>query len=229
MLTALSADTHMSKTTINSAEFLQRLLSGDHEAIVILWREGWKHMKWHYRVLNLSNVAEDLWSHAIAKLLEMEFVNFDPKKSALMTWVINVARRVAVDYKRKQNRELEASIENADQTYSLEFWRSEKKSGSSELRTLMKRALESLGQNERTIILQRFVEGLSFKLIAENFGISENTARVRVSRAKKKLKLEFERLCSRELRKRLIRSGRRHSRRAASQPPQKKAQVAQTY
>src|SRR5260370_4848897 len=119
MLTALSADTHMSKTTINSAEFLQRLLSGDHEAIVILWREGWKHMKWHYRVLNLSNVAEDLWSHAIAKLLEMEFVNFDPKKSALMTWVINVARRVAVDYKRKQNRELEASIENADQTYSL--------------------------------------------------------------------------------------------------------------
>lgn len=215
----------MADTIFNSEEFVERLRASDNEAWRLLLTEVQKCLSSYYKAIGLSYEADDLISKTIVKLLASKFIKYDRTQSSVLTWAVNTGKLVAREHFTKHMRQ-QKLLSEYEMMIVPETSPQEKKSGELRLRALMKRALESLSENEGLIISLRFVEGLSFELIAENLEISQNNARVRLTRARQKLRLEFERLCSRESRKRIDRSRRRHPDTPAPTPLGERPQIA---
>jgi RNA polymerase sigma factor (sigma-70 family) len=165
--------------------------------------------------------AEELWDKSVVKLFRGRFAKYDPNKSSLDWWVKNVARNVGVDEwrlrKRRQQRSLDyISLSETPRSEAAELSSEtcahiqgyctcpeEKEGGKSELGSLVGTALSLLSKSDQNVLWKRSVDKLPFDVIAESFGISETAARMRVSRALKRIKVEIERLCPREQRRRI--------------------------
>src|SRR5438552_8536061 len=89
-----------------------------------------------------------------------------------------VSRKVMRGERRRAARERQALEMNAlrdDSQVSL-----------SEIASILDEAIEQLGARDRASIVLRFFEQRDFRSVGEVLGISENTARMRVSRALEK-------------------------------------------
>lgn len=211
----------MSDSILNSHEFHESLRLGLDEAYVTLWREGSKQMVGYYIRKGFINEAEDLWSETHLKLLRTRCESFDPAKGSFEGWLFTVAKNVAVDLVRKLEQEQD-TIPFEDCGYpALHDPDEEEIGGPRYLEVLVKRAEASLGPNDRTILSLRIVESLSFDAISCELGISVPAAAMRVSRALERLRIEMERLSTRELPRRIGRCKRRNSGRAVSAECQK--------
>jgi RNA polymerase sigma-70 factor, ECF subfamily len=219
------AESIMADAIFNSEEFLGRLRALDNGAWRLLLTELRKRLKDYYKAIGLSYEADDLISKTIVRLLDSKFIKYDRTQSSVLTWAVNTGKLIAREHFTKHTRQ-QKLLSEYEMMIVPETSPQEKKSGESRLEALMKRALESLSKNEGLIISLRLVEGLSFELIAETLEISQNTARVRLTRARQKLTLEFERLCSRGSRKRIDRSRRRHPDTPAPTPLGERPQIA---
>ena len=229
----------MSNAIFNSAEFVERLRANDYEAWKEFLGKAGKRLEKYYEAIGLAHEAEDLTSKTFIRLIKSGLSNYQSEKSSILTWAVNTGKLVAREHFTKETRRRALELEYTEaleRESQVDYEKmidcnerpQKEKSGSLSRGKLMKRALGSLSENERIIIEKRFVEGLSFELIAENLEISQSNARVRLTRARKKLSLEFERLHSSELRKRNIRSGRRNTRTSTSSPSRGKSPVAPT-
>lgn len=201
----------MSNVTFDSKEFLELLRALDDGAWKLLSCEARRRLRAYFVAIDLAHESEDLTSQTLVRLIKSKFMNYERDKSSVLTWVVNTGKLIAREHFREEVRRRELLLD-CERMIDRDEWPQEKKSGASRRGKLARCALESLSKNERTILHLRFGEGLSFELIAENLEISQVNARVRLTRARKKLWLEFERLRSRESRKRIIRSGRRNTR-----------------
>lgn len=112
-------------------------------------------------------------------------------ESKFSTWLYRVTSNVAITFLRKKNRRrTEISIEPEDWD-KLAASRSSDPAASAEQRSLKERldgAIASLPVDYRTVVVMKDVYGLGFDEIAEQLQVSEGTARVRLFRARKKLK-----------------------------------------
>lgn len=97
------------------------------------------------------------------------------------------------EYRKHKAQSLDAMLANEETSVSVEaeLLRDE----TNELEAAMVRfdggqaiaALEKLGEQHKTVLMLRYVEGLSPREIAESLGESENTVSVRIHRGIKKL------------------------------------------
>lgn len=167
--------------------------------------------------------AEELWDKSVVKLFRGRFAKYDPNKASLDSWVKTVARNVGLDEwrlrKRRKQRSLDyISLSETPRSEAAEIsseicahiqgyctCAEEKKGGTSELGSLVGTALSLLSKSDQNVLWQRSVDNLPFDVIAESFGISETAARMREYRARKKFKVEIERLYPREQRRRIKR------------------------
>lgn len=202
---------------LDSEESLELLRALDDGAWNLLLDESRKRLIAYFVAIDLAHEAEDLTSRTLVRLIKSGFINYDRDKSSVLTWVVNTGKLIAREHFRDEVRQRKLLLES-ERLIDRDEWAQEKKSGASRQGKLARRALESLSTNERIILHLRFGEALSFELIAENLEISQVNARVRLTRARKKLCLEFERLQSRESRKRIVRSGPRNTRSPTSPP-----------
>jgi RNA polymerase sigma-70 factor (ECF subfamily) len=200
-----------------SKEFVELLRAHDDGAWQLLLAEARKRLEAYFQIIELGHMAEDLTSQTLVRLIKSNFMKYDSEKSSIMTWVVNTGKLIAREYLKKEVRRNKLRIEYLE-IIACNAGEDEERSGESKLAKLARRALESLSKNERTILLLRFGEGLSFELIAERLEISQNNARVKVYRARKKLSFEFERLYTRESPKPIIRSRPRYTGPSTSPP-----------
>ncbi|MFY9622573.1 MAG: RNA polymerase sigma factor [Pyrinomonadaceae bacterium] len=214
----------MSDATFQSEVSVELLRAHDEGAWQRLLAEARKRLEPYFEIIELGHLAEDLTSQTLVRLIRSEFINYESERSSILTWVVNTGKLIAREHLKKEVRRNKLRLEH-EEMIAFNAQGDQERSGESELEKLANRALESLSENERTILLLRVVEGLSFELIAERLEISQNSARVRVTRARKKLRLEFERLLPRESRKRIFRSGPRNTGPSTSPPSSEKIQV----
>lgn len=219
----------MSDVNFQSEEFVARLRAHDDDAWQLLLPKARKRLEALFEIVDLADLAQDLTSQTLVRLIKSKFMNYDREKSSVLTWIVNTGKLIALEHFAREARQPKLQFEfevqfEIEEMIDPDSWPLEERSGESKRGKLTKRALESLSEDERIILLLRFGEGLSFDEIAENLEITQNNARVRVSRARKKLRLEFERL-NRESRKRTIRSGPRNTGPSTSPPSSEKIQV----
>jgi RNA polymerase sigma factor (sigma-70 family) len=204
--------------------FLTQLLLGDDEAWRTLRAEGQRDLIRVYIRMGFSeSEAKELWDRTVIKLFLVALAKYDPKKGHLDQWVKRVACNLGLDEwrrrKRKNERPLDSlSLSELRKSVSTELSSEccahatgyctcpeQKEGGKPELNSLVGSALSSLSESDQNVLLKRYVEIQPFDLIAESFGISEPAARMRDYRARKKFKVEIERLCPGEQRRRIKR------------------------
>jgi RNA polymerase sigma factor (sigma-70 family) len=110
-------------------------------------------------------------------------------KTILSAWLCRAAQFAAADalkiQRRRQRREQELYMEsvwNQNESESQEW---------NEIAPVLDTALAQLGEKDHCAIVLRFFEGKDLKQVGAALGVSENTAKTRVSRATDKLRKFF--------------------------------------
>lgn len=131
--------------------------------------------------INSAQDAEDLTADVFVKVFE-KLGTFDESKASLSTWIYTITRNTLTDYFRTrkvfaeipETMETDTSVE--DDVCNAEM-----------LETLAK-ALETLDERERDIIILRFYSGKTLKQITAQMGISYAYGKVLQNKAFEKLR-----------------------------------------
>ncbi len=105
--------------------------------------------------------------------------------SALSTWIFRITKNVCIDTLRKNKAVFEDEIPETLADTSLPT--PEEALVLSQKRELVKKCINELPLNYKTVLLLREYEGMSYSEIAETLEISEGTVKSRISRAREYL------------------------------------------
>ncbi len=108
-------------------------------------------------------------------------------KTVLGGWLCRTARNVSANaltmQRRRQRREQEAHMQSTLNQPESEAWQ--------QIAPLLDQAMEQLGRQDHDAVVLRFFQGLHFREVGAALGVSEDAAKMRVSRALEKLRLFF--------------------------------------
>lgn len=180
-----------------------RAKQGDFEAFDHLVRLCQKKV-WTvaWRLLGTKEETENVVQTSFIKA--MEALEGFRGESSFCTWVCRIANRQALDALRTRQRERTESLDevatDADDApiphpELLVDWREDPSRGveREELRRILDAAMDSLPESMRSIFVLRDVEGLDTAEAAKELGISVANAKVRLLRARLRLREELTR------------------------------------
>ena len=139
--------------------------------------------------------AEEVAQEAMLKALK--YLGRFRQESKFSTWLIQIAMNEAKMRLRKDRRRLYESIDQGQLTGDGDYiptefadWREIPSEAleQSELRAALKRAIQSLAEKYRTVLILRDVQQLSIAETAKILGISEENVKTRTSRARLQLR-----------------------------------------
>ncbi len=122
-----------------------------------------------------EDITADVFVAAVAGL-----DRFEPGATPVLAWLYTVARRRLVDEARRRDRAPVVPVEPVPVEYG------------SDVAAGLRRAIESLPESQRTVVLLKLIHGWSFREIADRQGCSEAACKMRLSRALDRLREELE-------------------------------------
>ncbi|HEY3252563.1 MAG TPA: RNA polymerase sigma factor [Polyangiaceae bacterium] len=177
-----------------------RYQRGERKAFVELVR---RHNRAVYnfvlRQLRVPSVAEDVTQDVFMRLVQnaAEFKH----EARFLTWLYTIARNLCIDQLRKLSHRRHASLDQpqrdgADDAQLLgetiadpdPHASAERSALSSQMRSSIVKAVDSLPDDQREVFLLREVASLPFREIAEITGVGENTVKSRMRYALDRLK-----------------------------------------
>lgn len=163
---------------------LVKLLRGDkktsEKAFAVLYdRYSSKVYAYCYRVLGNRDVAQDIFQDTFLRFYQ--HINPDHENIHLQRFLITIARNLCLNYKRN----LKSNVPIEEFEYLID-----KKSinDQSEYLEILNLGLDLLEFEYREPLVLRVYNDLQYDEIAEILGITEGNVRIRVHRAKEKLK-----------------------------------------
>ncbi len=175
------------------AELVRQAQAGDEAAFrKIVETHQSKVFSIIYGILRNKNDSEDIAQQVFAKIY-FSLKGFD-FRSSLITWVYKITVNQCYDYLRKKKvRKLvyESDMGEDDQRSMENSQLAVEKRAPIDRRTekrdyLMK-LLSKVSEEERMLLIQKEVEGLTVEELSEQTGINENTIKVKLFRARQKL------------------------------------------
>lgn len=169
----------------NCENLVERIAEGDSDALSELYK---KYKKAVYlialAILNDHSLAEDAVQETFLRIRNKAFTFRAGTK--YKAWILTVARSVALNMRSKHRKETDFSDIGCVHE-SLEHDVAEKAIFDVDFT----RAIECLGEQEKTIVILRIGENLKHAEIAKILGISKGSCRMKYSRAIKKVKHYF--------------------------------------
>ena len=178
----------------NDAELIQRVLQGDQDAFshlvakyqkrvhALVWRKiGDFHIA--------QEITQDAFLRAYQKLGTLKNYNQFPG------WLYVIAANLCSDWFRK-NPPPEQSLEVTDMSevnevsYSRYVAEKQATEADETRREVVKKLLQKLPESERTVMTLYYLGEMTIKAISEFLGVSPNTIKSRLSRARDRLKKE---------------------------------------
>lgn len=165
----------------DETQLLQRARTGEREAFGQLVLLYWPRIfRWLYSCTGLSAVAEDLtqdvFLRAWANLSALE-----SQANNLRAWLFRIAANLLVDWRRRRRAQQRLAKAHHPEHHS---WEPPADVASREMCLRLWQAVDTLPLEYRMVLLLRVQEQLSFRQIGEMLGITEETARWRVFRAR---------------------------------------------
>ena len=176
------------------AELIQQVPQGDPEAFGILvkkYQKGVHALVW--RKIGDFHIAEEITQDAFLKA----YHKLDTLKNhnLFAGWLYVIASHLCSDWHRKHPQRLE-SLETLDaskmeqMSYSRYMAAEQAIEADETRREIVKKLLQKLPESERTVITLYYFGEMTSESIGEFLGVSANTVRSRLSRARNRLKKE---------------------------------------
>jgi len=176
------------------AGVVQRARAGDHAAFrVLVERYQGRAYRLALRVLRDEDRAQDVVQDALLKVYG-SLDRFEGR-SSFYTWLYRIVMNLCLDRKRRDrsDREVEWDDESTGRSLASPAGAEpaprdpEAEAQSSELGTIVGRAIAALPEDARRAIELREIDGLSYKEIAEVLGIPKGTVMSRLYYARRRL------------------------------------------
>lgn len=175
------------------AEIVRRAKAGDEQAFEeIIQRHQNMVFSVAYRMVRRRSDAEDIAQQVFAKIF-FAMKKFD-MRSSLSTWIYKIALNQTYDYLRRlKNRRVvyEGDLgQDADEIIGDSSLSADTATGvdkQSEQRQYLMKLLAHVSEEERMLLFRKEVEGRTVQELSSMTGINENTIKVKLFRARKKL------------------------------------------
>ena len=175
----------MNLQKLSDQELVKRFIKGDKLSIEVLINRH-KSKVFTYIVLIVKNqqLAEDIFQDTFIKVIRSLKEGKYKDNGKFVSWVIRIAHNLTIDHFRKEKQI--STFSNED--YETDIFNSRKLSDGTiedilvenQIISEVKLLIEELPEDQKQVILLRHYGGLSFKEIAEQTGVSINTARGRM-------------------------------------------------
>ena len=143
-------------------------------------------------------LSQDVFIKVYQRIKEFE------EKSSFYTWVYRIAFNLAIDFRRREWKKVHTEYDDAvsqdssvdDGVFNRELANPEQTMQSHELGEQIRRALETLPDEQKQVLLLREVEGLSYQEMADSMGCSIGTIMSRLFYARKKMQAQLKTIYS---------------------------------
>ena len=180
--------------TQNDVELIQSILQGDQDAFAVLvnkYQKGIHALAW--RKIGDFHIAQEITQDTFLKAYQ----NLGDLKSyhSFGGWLYVIAARLCYDWRQKNAMPME-SMDNIDASevehvsYSRYVADKQATEADETRREVVKKLLQKLPESERTVITLFYLGEMTINAISEFLGVSPNTIKSRLSRARNRLKKE---------------------------------------
>jgi len=162
-------------------QLMDALLAGDDAAVRALYaRFGRPVFTMGLRLLGTREAAEELTQDVFLTAWR-KAARFDPSRGRLSTWLMTIAHNLAVDRLRRETGVTRPSLVLVDEVPDVPTARDEEDLVME--RDAAVRALSSLGDAERRLLVRAYFRGMTAREIAESDGIPLGTVKTRLRAA----------------------------------------------
>ena len=178
----------------NDAQLIQRTLEGDENAfgaLVKKYQKGVHALAW--RKVGDFHVAQEITQDAFLKAYQK--LSTLKNRNAFSGWVYVIVARMSKDWLRKNRLPMDpldtTDISEVDQV-SYSRYTAEKQAVEADetRREIVKELLKKLPESERTVVTLHYLGEMTVKAVAEFLGVSQNTVKSRLNRARNRLRKE---------------------------------------
>lgn len=171
----------MKSHQLTDQELVKRFIKGDQLGIeVLINRHRTKVYTYIILIVKNQQLAEDIFQDTFIKVIRSLKEGKYRDNGKFVSWVIRIAHNLTIDHFRKEkqfntfsNDDFEADIFN---TRKLADGNIEDELVENQIVSEVRQLIEELPDDQKQVILLRHYGGLSFKEIAEQTGVSINTA-----------------------------------------------------
>ena len=171
---------------------IQRILSGDETAFASLVRKYQKQVHTlAWRKTGDYHIAEDITQETFLQVYQKLETLEDPTR--FPRWLYVIADRLCIAWLRKNQRQTEPLEETAiseieTEAYSRFVATEHAETFAEARRDVVEKLLAKLKESNRTVITLHYLEGMTYAEIVDFLGVSENTIKSRLRRARQQLK-----------------------------------------
>ena len=176
------------------AQLIQQVLQGDQEAFAVLvnkYQKGVHALAW--RKIGDFHIAQEITQDAFLRAYQkLETLK---NHNLFGGWLYVIASRLCADWFEKKSLP-EQSLEVTDMnevnrgSYSRYVAQKQEAEADETRREIVKELLQKLPESERTVMTLYYLGEMTIKTISEFLGVSPNTVKSRLSRARNRLKKE---------------------------------------
>lgn len=167
--------------TLNDNELVQHFINGDHNSIEVLIKRH-KNRVYSYILLIVKNpdLAQDIFQDTFIKVIRSLKHGKYVENGKFISWVLRIAHNLIIDHFRKEKQRNTISNDN----YENDIFNSPRFSDENiedqmvmgQILHEVKELIKELPEDQQHVIHLRHYMGLSFKEIADQTGVSINTA-----------------------------------------------------
>ena len=171
----------MNTRVLSDQVLLNNYLSGDRAAISQLIDRHTHRVRDYIRMMVKDNdVADDILQETFIKAVRVIDEGRYADTGKFLSWILRIAHNQVIDHFRSQKNA--KTVSESDAGYNmlgtLRFAERTVEDAmiSSQIEEDVRRLIERLPAEQREVVMMRYYSGLSFKEIAEQTGVSINTA-----------------------------------------------------
>ncbi len=170
----------MIKIQVSDAALLSAYIQGDDKAFeTLVKRSKSKVYTTIYLIVKDRYIAEDLMQEAYIKAIDVIKSGRYNEEGKFLPWILRIAHNMAIDHFRKDKRYPTIVLEDGSKVFnSFDFAEdsAEEQQMKADQVENIREMIKKLPDEQREVLVMRHYEDLSFQEIADQTGVSINTA-----------------------------------------------------
>ena len=168
------------RITISDQELIRQFISGDHNALELLInRHQRKLFSYIMIIVKDKHLAEDIFQDAFIKIINtLRSGNYN-EEGKFLPWAMRISHNLIIDYFRRSKRmPMRENSEEYDLFETLKVYDEtiEDRIITGQIHDDVKKLIEHLPEEQKTVLKMRHYQEMSFKEIAQQTDVSINTA-----------------------------------------------------